>query len=316
MALGCVASRFHERLCMKRLLAVLVALSIVTAACSGSDAVVASVNGTDIPRSEVEKLVPVADEDGAASDFTRFLSVVIQWRAISLAAASDFGIMPTEDEITMRLDELVAGQAEGATLEEYLAAVDASEEGIREFARQLIIQDGVQARLAETAERIGDDVINAELADSPLDWTVVCASHILVEIEEEALAVAARLDAGEDFATIAQEVSLDPGSGSNGGDLGCTSPGGYVPSFATATMEAELGVPTAPVESEFGFHIILVTQREEATSELVRDALEREALVGAVDDWFMGVIESADVTVDDEIGVWVTEPSPQVLSVN
>jgi peptidyl-prolyl cis-trans isomerase C len=144
----------------------------------------------------------------------------------------------------------------------------------------------------------------------------VCASHILVETEEEAVAVAARLDAGEDFATVAQDVSLDPGSGPNGGDLGCSSPAGYVPSFAAATMAAELDVPTAPVESDFGFHIILVAQREEATPELVRDALERDALVGAVDSWFMGVIESADVTVDEEIGVWVTEPSPQVLSVN
>jgi parvulin-like peptidyl-prolyl isomerase len=301
---------------MKRLLAVLVALTIVAAACGGSDEVVASVNGMDIPRSDVEKLATAADEDGAASEFTRLLTVVIQWRAISQAAVSDFGINPTKDEISIRLDELVAGQAEGATLEEYLAAVDASEEGIREFARQLLIQDGVQAQLAETAEPIGDDAINAELANSPLDWTVVCASHILVETEEEAVAAAARLDAGEDFATVAQDVSLDPGSGPNGGDLGCSSPAGYVPSFATATMAAELAVPTAPVESEFGFHLILVTQREEATPELVRDALERDALVGAVDSWFMGVIESADVTVDEEIGVWVTEPSPQVLSVN
>ncbi len=301
---------------MRRLLAVLFGLAIIATACGGSDEVVASVNGTDIARSEVEKLVPVTDEDSAVSDFTRYLSVVIQWRAISQAAASDYGITPTEDEISVRLDELVAGQGEGATLEEYLAAVDASQEGIREFARQLIIQDGVQAQLAETADPISDDVINAELANSPLDWTVVCASHILVETEEEALAVTSRLDAGEDFVTVAQELSLDPGSGPNGGDLGCSSPAGYVPSFATATMEAEIAVPTAPVESEFGFHIILVTQREEATPELVRDALERDALVGAVDDWFMGVIESADVTVDEEIGVWVTEPSPQVLSVN
>ncbi|MEE8457985.1 MAG: hypothetical protein V3S28_08045, partial [Acidimicrobiia bacterium] len=83
---------------MKRLLAVLVGLSIVATACSGSDEVVASVNGADIPRSEVEKLVPVTDEDSAASDFTRYLSVVIQWQAISQAATSDFGITPTEDE--------------------------------------------------------------------------------------------------------------------------------------------------------------------------------------------------------------------------
>lgn len=311
-----LASRFHEGLCMKRLLAVFAVLSMVATACGGGDDVVASVNGADIPRSQVEKLAPVAEDENAPSDFTRYLSVVIQWEAITQAASSDFGITPTEDEISARLDELVAGQGQGATLEAYLTAVNASEEGIREFAKQLIIQDGVQAQLGETAESISDDVVNAELADSPLDWTVVCASHILVETEEEANAVTARLESGEGFAAVAQEVSLDPGSGANGGDLGCSSPAEYVPSFATATLEAEIDVPTAPVESEFGFHIIVVSRREEATPDVVRDALERDALVEAVDRWFVGVIESADVTVDEEIGVWVTEPSPQVLSVN
>jgi len=301
---------------MKRILAVLATLSIVATACGGSDAIVASVNGTDIPRSQVEKLVPVTEEDGAASDFTRYLSVVIQWEAITQAASSAFGIVPTDDEISARLDELVAGQGEAATLEEYLAAVNASVEGIREFARQLIIQDGVQTQLSESTAHISEDVINAELANSALDWTVVCASHILVETEEEANDVTARLESGEDFAVIAQEVSLDPGSGANGGDLGCNPPAGFVESFALATMEAEIDLPTAPVESEFGFHIIVVNQREEATPEVVRAALERDALVGAVDNWFVGVIEAAEVTVDDEIGVWVTEPSPQVLSVN
>ena len=311
-----LASRLDERLWMKRTLAVLVGLSIVVTACGGSEDIVASVNGTDIPRSEVEKLVPVNEEENAASDFTRYLSVVIQWEAISQAALSDFGITPANDEISARLDELVAGQSEGATLEEYLAAVDASVEGIREFAGQLIIQDGVSALLSESAELISEEAINAELANSPLDWTVACAAHILVETEEEANAVTDRLESGEDFAVVAQEVSLDPGSGANGGDLGCSSPAGFVEPFAVATMEAKIDVPTAPVETEFGYHIIVVSQREEATPEVVRNALERDALDGAVETWFVGVIEAADVTVDEEIGVWVTEPSPQVLVVN
>ncbi len=316
MARAGVASRFQERLCMKRLLVVLVVLSMVAAACSTSDDVVASVNGTDILRSEVEKLVPTNEAGDAASEFNRFLAVVIQWEAITQAASSDFGITPTEDEISSRLDEVVAGQGGGATLEEYLSAVNASEEGVREFVEQLIIQDGVQAQLAEAVEAISEYVINAELVDSPLDWTVVCASHILVETEDEANAVAARIESGEDFATIAQEVSIDPGSAPNGGDLGCNSPAGFPAPFAAATMDAEIDVPTSPVESELGFHIIVVSQREEATPEVVRDALERDALVGAVDRWFVGLIDGADVTVDEGIGTWVTDPSPQVLPAN
>ncbi len=115
---------------------------------------------------------------------------------------------------------------------------------------------------------------------------------------------------------MAQEISLDPGSGANGGDLGCNSPTGYVEEFAVATMAAEIDVPTEAVQSEFGYHIILVSQREEATADVVRDALANDALATAVDGWFGDVIAAAVVTVDDEIGVWVLEPSPQVVSVN
>jgi len=301
---------------MRRLIVVLAVFSLVVAACSDSDEVVASVNGADIARSQVDILAPETDDGSVVADFTRYLSVIIQWEAISQAAAADYGIEPTADEIDARLVELVAGQGEGATLEDYLAQVNASEEGIRQFAAQLIIQDAVQAALTDSADPISEEVVNTELLDNLLDWTVVCASHILVGTEEEAAVVTSRLDSGEDFAVVAAEVSTDPGSAPNGGDLGCNSPTGFVDAFATATMEAEIGVVTEPVESEFGFHVILVSQREEATPDIVRDAMVRDALATAVDEWFVGVIESAVVSVDEEIGVWVTDPTPQVLASN
>jgi foldase protein PrsA len=300
---------------MKRMLAVLAAFAIVVSACSGGDDVVASVNGEDVVRSQVEVLEPQTDDGTEVVDFTRYLSVIIQWEAISQAAA-ELGIEPTSAEIDQRLDELVAVQGDDATLEDYLTQVNASEEGIREFAKQLAIQDAVQAQLLASAAPIGDDAVNSELMNSPLDWTVVCTSHILVETQEEATAVSARLVAGEDFAVVAQEVSLDPGSGANGGDLGCNSPASYVEEFSAATVAAEIDVPTEAVQSEYGYHIILVSQREEATADVVREALVNDALNTAVDDWFVDVIAAAVVTVDDEIGVWVTEPTPQVVSVN
>jgi parvulin-like peptidyl-prolyl isomerase len=238
------------------------------------------------------------------------------WEAISQAAANEYGIEPTDEEIDARLDELVAGQGNGATLEEYLAQVDASEEGIRQFANQLIIQDAIQEELTDSDGAVDDDVVNDALANNPLDWTVVCASHILVATEDEAAAVIVRLDAGEDFATVAQEVSTDTGSGSQGGDLGCNSPAGFVEAFAAATMNAEIDVLTEPVETEFGYHVILVSQREEATPEVVREALESNSLSQAVDAWFVAVVDDAVVIINEEIGVWVTDPSPQVVSIN
>lgn len=299
---------------MKRILAAIAVLALVATACSGGDEVVASVNGEDIMRSQVDVLVPDDDSSNEPVDFTRYLSVIIQWEAISQAAAAD-GIEPTDEQIDARLDELVAAQGEGATLVQYLEQVNASEAGIRLFTKQLIIQEAVEVSVADE-DAISDEEVAAELADNPLDWTVVCASHILVATEDEAITVLERLDAGDEFAAVAQEVSTDTESGAAGGDLGCRTASEYVGSFATATMEAEIDVVTEPVESDFGFHLIVVSQREEATPEIARAALGREAVATAVDAWFVEVVDTAVVTVDESIGVWVTEPSPQVLALN
>ncbi|MCL1601465.1 MAG: peptidylprolyl isomerase, partial [Actinomycetia bacterium] len=304
-----------ERLPMKRLLVVLVALSVTAAACSSSDGVVASVNDEDIVRSQIEILAPERDQDSSA-DFTRFLSAVILWTAVSQAAATEFGIEPTEEEIDARLDELVAAQGEGATLEALLGEASTTEEGIRQLSEQLVIQDAIQEEFGTTVDSVSEDLVSNELANNYIDWTVVCAAHILVETEDEAAVVLVRLDAGEDFGEVARELSTDVGSGANGGDLGCRSPAGYVPEFAAATMTADIGVVTDPVESEFGYHIILVSQREEATPEVVRASMERDAIAGAVDSWFLSVITDAVVVVDEAIGVWVTDPTPQVVTIN
>lgn len=297
---------------MKRLLIVLASLSIVATACGGSDDVVASVNGVDVLRSQVEVIEPASGDSAIEADFTQFLSAIVTWEAVSQAAADEFGIEPTDEEIEAKLDELVSAQGEGATLDDYLEQVDASEEGIRMLAAQLVIQDLIREAFADGGVSVTDEVVNGELASNPLGWTVVCSSHVLVPTEDEAVVVIARIESGEDFAAVAREVSTDAGSGPEGGDLGCVSPAGFVPAFATATTEAEIGVVTDPIETEFGYHVILVSQREEATPEIVRETLTAQA----VDTWFVAVVADAVVVVNDEIGVWVTEPTPQIVRVS
>jgi parvulin-like peptidyl-prolyl isomerase len=308
--------RFDERLPMKRLLAVIAVFSIAATACGGSDDVVATVNGEDVVRSQVEVLAPESDPGSVETNFTDYLSVIIQWEAIAQAAEADLGIVPTDEDVDARLEALVAGQGDDATLDEYLTQVDASEVGIREFTKQLIIQDELQVTLAAAAVPISDDVVVDELLNNVLDWTIVCVSRISVTTEDEAVAVVARLDSGEDFAAVAQEVSIDVDAGANGGDLGCRPPSDFDPEFAAITMETDINVVTAPIGTEHGYDIIIVSQREEATPEVVREALERNTLAEAVELWFAEVMTGAIVVVDEGIGVWVTEPSPQVVSVN
>ena len=82
------------------------------------------------------------------------------------------------------------------------------------------------------------------------------ASHILVATEEEAKAIAARLKDGGDFAAIATEKSTDPGSGAQGGSLGWFGAGQMVPEFQAAVETLQPGEISAPVKSQFGWHIV------------------------------------------------------------
>ena len=141
----------------------------------------------------------------------------------------------------------------------------------------------------------------------------VCASHILFDAEDEALAeeVLATALAGdaELFAELAVEHSIGP-SGPDGGDLGCASPAGYVPTFGQATLDAEIGVAYGPVETQFGHHLILVISREVPVLEDVEAEIREGALAdkatNSVAEWFQGVLTEASVTIDEAVGTWDT----------
>ena len=298
---------------MKRLILLVAALAVITAACSSSSEIVATVGEVDVTRSDIEGLVRVDADDISSGEFASFLGVFIQWEAFEQAANDDFGIAPTDDQVQLRLDQLIAEFGSGATLDDYLEAVNASEQGIRKYANQLVIQDEIEQRLTSSFVEATEAEAAAKIARDPLGWTEVCAAHILVETPEEADAVMARLSDGEDFAAVAANVSIDPGSGANGGDLGCRSPSSYVPEFADAPMTAEIGVPTDPVVSDYGSHIILVESRTTADTSEVLAYLNSAAERSVVEEWFLSVISASNVTVEPEFGEWITDPSPQVL---
>lgn len=98
------------------------------------------------------------------------------------------------------------------------------------------------------------------------------ASHILVATEEEALAIVEELAGGADFAATARTKSTGP-SGPNGGELGWFGTGMMVPDFEAATIALGLGEVSAPVQTQFGWHVIRLNDTRKAeipTLEMVR----------------------------------------------
>lgn len=128
------------------------------------------------------------------------------------------------------------------------------------------------------------------------------ASHILVETEEEALEIATALEEGADFAQTARERSTGP-SGPNGGNLGWFSSGRMVKPFEDAVVAMEVGGISAPVQTQFGWHVITLNDtRNLATPELeeVRAQLTQQVQREAADARVAELVEQAIVERAEE----------------
>lgn len=157
------------------------------------------------------------------------------------------------------------------------------------------------------------------------------AAHILIEVndkqsDEQAKAkieeIKKRLDQGEDFATLAKEYSQDRGSATNGGDLGYAGPGVYDPAFEQALYALLKGQVSAPVHTEFGWHLIklLDVQEPEVPSfdsmkeKLVRDLKEEKVeqrFVEATRELESSSFEAADLAQPaQELGLKVKTSAP------
>jgi foldase protein PrsA len=81
-------------------------------------------------------------------------------------------------------------------------------------------------------------------------------SHILVEKQNESLAIVERLKNGEKFGKLAKELSIDSGSGKKDGNLGYFTKGMMVKPFEEVAFKLQIGEVSDPIKTEFGYHII------------------------------------------------------------
>lgn len=129
------------------------------------------------------------------------------------------------------------------------------------------------------------------------------ARHILVKTEAEAKDIIAQLKKGTDFAKLAKEKSLDPGSKEKGGDLGWFSPAGMVKPFSDVVQNLKKGDLTeSPVQTQFGWHVIkLVDTRATQVPpyDKVKDGLERTLQQRKLEKLMLGLKDKAKIEVRD-----------------
>jgi parvulin-like peptidyl-prolyl isomerase len=299
---------------VKRLIPLLVALGLVLAACGGSSEVAATVGASDIAVADVEELTGQSGDelDPSSQAFSQALTTLITWSITEQAAAEQFGYAPTEDDVEGQI-ETILGNAGYESFEQMAEAEGVAEATLRRYVVQLMTQDAIYAELQASVEAPTAEAVSSEIAAAPLNWTTVCAAHILVATEEEAQDALANISDETDFALLATEVSTDTQSAINGGSLGCAAAGSFVEPFAQATVEAPIGEVIGPIETEFGFHLILVTERTDATQEEVSEALRQASLSSVADEWFIAATDAAVVVVSDGFGSWITDPTPQIV---
>lgn len=134
------------------------------------------------------------------------------------------------------------------------------------------------------------------------------ASHILVEDEKTAKEVETKLKENKaSFEDLAKEYSKDPGSAANGGDLGWFGAGKMVPEFEEAAYKLKVGETSPIVKSDFGYHIIKLTDKKELESfdkmkKEVELAVKRSKVEdpAKIDEAVQKIIDKADVKVNDE----------------
>jgi foldase protein PrsA len=296
---------------MKKLLSALVLGAVLLAACGGgSSAVAATVDGTDVTVGDIEALIDSGGATVAVEQFAQYLAFAIQWNIMFAAAEADYGVEVSEEDASAEAGRLVDQlAAEGESREDFLSSRGVTEEFLINIAEQSLIDARIREMLVNEAPVPTDEEIEQARVDGADTLTEVCASHILVETEDEANAVLDRLEDGEEFADLATELSIDTGSGANGGDLGCTSPAQYVDEFKAAVLEAPIGeVVAEPVESQFGFHIILVAERTEPTEDELMASVIETSVNSEIQTWFFDSMETAEVTVAEEYGTWTPVP--------
>ena len=122
----------------------------------------------------------------------------------------------------------------------------------RRALRDIYFEKNIKAAVTEAeAKKFYDEQVKAIPAEDEIK-----ASHILVKEEAQAKDIAAKLAKGGDFAALAKEFSLDPGSKDKGGDLDYFGKGQMVPEFEAAAFALEKGKISAPIKTNFGYHII------------------------------------------------------------
>ena len=306
---------------------------VVVAGCSPADPVanvepdskkIAIFEGGDVTVGELQEFAQQSGAGELSPHSPQYATIVAQLMPqlveieIAKAYAEEQGITVTEAEVNKEIESLkdrIAQQAQAQgqdvnreeAFDQALQRVNLTEQQLRQQVREQLPIQKVQERVAGGAGPSQNEVEQFYEQNKAAQFTTPetrCTRHILFnkDQKEKAEEVKKQLQDGGDFAALAKQYSQDPGSAEQGGDLGCIGKGETVPNFEEAVFNANQGEILGPVETEFGYHLIEVTDiREESTQPLsdveaqIRDQLTSDAQAKEFAAWLQKQKEQRNV---------------------
>jgi len=229
------------------------------------DEVVAKVGDKSISKEDL--YTTLVDQYGDAA-----LDTLIAEKLVELE--SDKKDLSVKDsEIEEELESIKESYGGEEAFNEALASSGASLDSVKKNVESFLLTE----KLLKDRVSISDDQIKEYFEankDSFAQDEQIQASHILVEDEKTAKEVKDKLDDGGDFAELAKEYSTDTSNAESGGELGFFAKGEMVTEFDDKAFAMKKGEISEPVKTEFGYHIIKVTDKKEAKEAVLDDHKE------------------------------------------
>jgi len=294
--------------------ALLAILALVAVGCTGdtdevpADAV-AVVDGTTITRQSLDELLARAKKSYTAQkrDFpkagtpeyqslqTQAVAFLVQ-REEYAREAETLDVTVTDAQIAKKVDEVKTQYFAGdqAKFEKGLADQGYTVAALREDIQSQLVTEGIYAKVTKDV-KVSDADLKSYYAENKKNYSVAESRdvrHILVKTKAQADKLQDQLEGGADFAVLAKQSSLDPGSKNEGGKLTITR-GQTVEPFDKAAFSLEIDELSAPIKTEFGYHLIQPLAAVKAGSVTpfaqvkaqIRSQLEGERKNAAVNDW-------------------------------
>jgi len=301
-----------------RFLVVALVALLALSACGSNDDTAADVDGSIITNEQLASDVklfgfltalsgspcgqPIEGETQESACSRLTLSNLIQEELVK-GYASEHEVDADPADVEQAISQVEQSLGGAGELDAALAEDDLTRADLEGLASRLLLFNAVQEALTDaelTDERI-QELYEGNLAE----YTTIDVSHILVDTQREAEEIAAEVTP-ETFAEVAEDRSQDPGSAPNGGSLGVLVESAfrsqYDPVFVAAALALEPGEISAPVQTQFGWHVIYLQGTDVQPLDAVREQIVATAAPQAFAGWMQEALRTTDISVNPRYG--------------